>query len=195
MQVLTVNAYQFNELGQDAKRKAIDWYKNSVLNHQNNLETFEDTCLEAAQNAGFDNIKLCYSFSYSQGDGASFSSATLDLLKFLEGEKVNLKAYEKRVLQEYCVIKIGHHRHYAYAANSDVDFYFNYHKDMPNIEKLAGKICELIQARYLSLCAQIEKDGYKELEYQYSDERVTEEIEENEYLFTDSGSRSIVLYA
>ena len=42
---------------------------------------------------------------------------------------------------------------------------------------------------YMELCAKLEKQGYNEIEHKSSDEYITEEIEANEYEFTEDGNR------
>ena len=50
-----------------------------------------------------------------------------------------------------------------------------------------GKVENLLRDLYVTLCKQLEKAGYEEIEYQQSDEAIRETLIENQYEFLSNG--------
>ena len=63
----------------------------------------------------------------------------------------------------------------------------HFYKELPNFEKMADQLHAYIQDQYISLCAGLEKIGYEEIEYFYSEESIILHIEANEIKFTEIG--------
>jgi hypothetical protein len=57
-----------------------------------------------------------------------------------------------------------------------------------NIHTLVSYIEIDLQNVYIDLCKDLEKQGYEEIEYQFSDECIIEDIQANEYEFTEEGN-------
>ena len=79
---VTKTFYYFSELSKEAKDNAIEncmwkgtdndyWYRSIIRKWETKLPSF-----------GFDNAKISFRLTYSQGDGASFT-ANIDILTFL----------------------------------------------------------------------------------------------------------------
>jgi isocitrate/isopropylmalate dehydrogenase len=79
--------------------------------------------------------------------------------------------------------------HYCYSSKSDLDFYLDnyYVKSQTNIDLVIDKVREKLEDLYIDLCKDLENQGYKEIEYQQSDECITENLISNDYDFTESG--------
>jgi len=191
MRTIETKVYLFNELNEDAKQTAIDWYKRDL---EIFLDCFNEDVIEKIKEAGFlGNIKLNYSLSYSQGDGLSFSCDYFDKLNELFIEVLG----EGKQNTIDCIINNSSFKlnsntgHYCYASKKDLDFYLSnyYVKSQTNIDEVINKVKEKLEDLYINLCKDLEKQGYDEIEYQASDEAIIETIIANEYEFTIEGNR------
>lgn len=189
MRTIRTKVYTFNELSNEAKEVAINEIRNNLEVY---LDYFNDDAVEQIENAGFyDDIKLQYSLSYSQGDGLSFSCNKIEskiLLKFFA--EVLGKGKEKTariIIDNSYFTNSGNTGHYCYASKNDIEYIFDIGIDAPNIEKIVAKVEEKIENYYLDLCKDLEKQGYANIQYQYSDEAIIETIEANGYEFLSNG--------
>lgn len=189
MRTIRTKVYQFNELSAEAQSVAIDNYRR--INYDFiDLNCFADNCAEIAAENGFDNAKLRYSLSYSQGDGLSFD-ADIDLERMIKEFNPNIKQSVLSALLNnvHCSCKANTGR-YAYASSNDIEFTFeNYYRSYDRLNELTSEIEGFVQDKYLELCKLFEKNGYLDIEYQDSDEYIIEAIVANEYEFTIDGNR------
>jgi hypothetical protein len=190
MRTIRTKVFQFNELNENAKENAVEWYKKD---QEIFLDFFKEDAKEQIENAGFKgNIKMQYSLSYCQGDGLSFSCDYYDKLNELF-TKVLGHGKQKTIdcIINNCSFELkGNTGHYCYAAKSDLDFYLDnyYARSSKNIDAAINKVCEMLEDLYTNLCKDLENTGYKEIEYQYSDENIIENIMANNYEFTAAGN-------
>ena len=77
--------------------------------------------------------------------------------------------------------------------NHWINPYKKYPPKLYGLSDVALEIEEHIQERVQEISKELEKLGYKEIEYQTSDKAVAEFIEVNEYDFNINGSRSVTL--
>lgn len=188
MQTITVDLFKFDELSDEAKKVAIEWFR-GIVNEDMSLLGFTDDCERQAAEAGFDNAKVRYSLGYSQGDGVSFK-AEIDVKKFLKLANSTLSDKKIEIIASHCeYVCKGNEGRYAFANKSDIDLWLDSNKSKPNIEALVAKTMTLIEDTYMDLCHEFEKQGYADIDYQNSDESITETIEANEYDFTANGKR------
>jgi hypothetical protein len=191
MRTIRTKVYQFNELNENAKENAIEWYKKD---QEIFLDFFNEDAKEQIENAGFKgNIQIQYDLSYSQGDGLSFSCDYYDKLNELFTEFLG-HGKQKTIdcLINNCSFKLkGNNGRYCYASKSDLDFYLDnyYVKSQENIDEIITQVRQKLEDLYIDLCKDLESQGYKEIEYQYSDEYIIENIISNEYEFTAEGNR------
>jgi hypothetical protein len=190
MRTIRTKVYQFSELDKSAKNKAIEWYK-TILNEDSDLlHFFPEYCKEIAKESGFEEITVGYSLSYCQGDGLSFKCEKLDLERMIKEALPSAKKSLINVILGNTVWEIkGNNGRYAFASKSDVDLWLDASKDYPNIEKKIDVIREYIEDKYMEVCKELEKAGYAEIDYQYTDESIIETIEANEYEFKADGTR------
>lgn len=184
MKVIETIVYDFDELSDDAKQKAIDnWYSSEEY------PFLCDDILEFinGKDEYFSGVKLAYSLSYSQGDGLSFSGE-FDFDKWID-DKYTYKQSVKRVLKEYVyrVLSKANRGHYSYCSRSDIDFELNTYKSYENIDLLVDEIISDIQDYYIDLCNSAEKYGYDEIEYRMTFDEFSEICESNGYTFTNDG--------
>jgi hypothetical protein len=185
----TINVYNFNELSQDAKKVAIEKFRGEGEVY---LEFFNDDCIGIIEQRGFfGNIKLQYSLSYCQGDGLSFSCDFIKtkilqkLFKEVLGEAKNKTI---QLIIDNCYFNlVGNTGHYCYANSRDLEFRFDDNINAPNIEEVVGKVEDKLRELYLSLCKELEKQGYDEIEFQNSDECIVDLLEANDYEFLEDG--------
>lgn len=193
MRTIRTKVYNFEELSSDAKAVAIEWYKKDDKFY---LDFFNDDAKEQIENAGFyDNVKLQYSLSYSQGDGLSFScnkvKESLLLSFFAEILGENKVKIAKIILENCSFENTGNNgNNYCYASRNDIEFICeSYKSDIDNIDNIVSQVESKIKDVYMNLCENLEKQGYSDIEYQRSDEAVIESIIANEYEFTVNGNR------
>ena len=134
MRTIQVKLYPFEELGEEAKTKAIeDWRK--VKNESGDLlHFFNDDIEERIREAGFTEPDAQYSLSFWKGDGLSFSASGYTKLKELFQKKMGLgKNQSIELIIENCVLSIngntGRYCRYCYAAESDIEMNLDYCSD------------------------------------------------------------------
>jgi hypothetical protein len=182
--------FEFKELSEETKQTVIDkWYENEDYPFLE--ENIEEQLNQIDEYNIFDDVKLQYSLSWSQGDGLSFS-AEINLKAFLDNIYLKkLPEWKKNGIKEYIfdIHSKGNTGHYCYAHRNDVDFNYNYQDNIerPNLEKLWDKIFEQITEYYLEVCEKLEKFGYSILEYRMDFDEFSELCESNEYKFLENG--------
>ena len=185
----TIQVYNFNELSHEAKDKAINKFRDS---YEIDLDFFNDNAREIISERGFKgNIKLQYSLSSSQGDGLSFGCDYFDSEKLHEIFTEVLGTGKDKTIEtifnnSYFKLN-GNSGRYCYANIGDLEYIFDDNINAPNIEEVVGKVETKLLEIYLKLCSELEKIGYDEIEYQYSDEFIANELIELEYQFTEYG--------
>jgi len=195
MRTIEVKLYTFKELSPEAQVKAI---KKEREHAYENLELYmfnEDAEMQIEE-AGFENPKLSYSLSYSQGDGLSFKAdrytkLTEIFIKIL-GEG---KEKTAQLLADNCTQNLtGNRGHYCYAKRDQIDLYLENHTssinvvNTNNIDTVVNKALTILEDIYMDLCRKLEKQGYSEIEYLTSEECAKETLIINEVEFTENGS-------
>ena len=194
MRTIRTKVYTFNELSKEAKEVAIESFRNGLEIH---LDFFNDDAEEQIEMVGFYNdIKLRYSLSHCQGDGLSFSCNNIKteiLLKFFAEVLGEGKEKTAMVIIDNCSFENrGNTGRYGYASKNDITFELDERGrsfESNNINKIVSKVEEKIQNHYLDLCNNLEKQGYAEIDYQYSDEAIVETINANDYEFLINGKQ------
>ena len=192
MKIIETKVYQFDELNENAKQNAIENYRNN--NDDVFLDFFKDDAKEQIENAGFKgNVSLSYSLSYCQGDGLSFSCDSFDKLNdlFIEVLGTEKQKTIDCIINNCSFENKGNNGRYSYSSKKDICFElesFGTNYDKTNIENIVSQVETKIQDLYMDLCKDLEKQGYLEIEYQNSDEYITENLISNEYEFTENGN-------
>lgn len=191
MRTIRTKVYQFNELSDEAKQVAIENERNNEYNVE--LYSFQENAKERIEEVGFyDGIELQYSLNYCQGDGLSFNCGKIKesvLLSFFAEILGTGKEKTAKTIMEYCsfTLKSTNH-HYCYASKGDIRYEFDdYYANHPQIHTIVGKVEEKLENLYMELCKELEKQGYDEIEYQQSDECISEKLISNEIDFTKDG--------
>lgn len=190
MKTIEIKLYKFDELSEAAQQTAIEKERNNEYNVY--LDFFNDNAKEQINNAGFKgNLTLQYSLSYCQGDGLSFSADYFDKMNdlFIEVLGPGKQKTIDCLINNLSFNLKGNNGHYCYAAKSDLDLELDnyYVKSQTNIDLVIDKVREKLEDLYMDLCSYLESQGYKEIEYQNSDECISENLISNDYDFTENG--------
>lgn len=200
----TCTVYQFDELSEDAKDRARDWYREGALDYDWWEFVYEDA-KTIGKGLGLNIENIYFSGFSSQGDGACFtgswSAYCMDLKKVWERcpqEDEIIRIGERLANIAQCVpasnAYIKHTGHYYHEQSVSIDV--NIDED---VEECSGEYEELFTSEehiaYEEQIAECLRDFmvwiYRRLEaeydYQMSDECVDESIISNEYEFTEYG--------
>lgn len=166
MQTKTYNTYTFDELDEKAKEKAREWWKQGndyPFLHEAMTEYAIDLLTENKIEA--DNVKVFYSLSYCQGDGAMIEM-TGKWGKF-----------------HFQVKQSGRYYHY----NSKVIELWDESGELSF--DASEKVYDEFDDIYVDICQKLARYGYDYIEEEDSAERVDENITINEYTFLEDGTR------
>ena len=191
MKTIETTLFEFNELSETAKKIAII---NERDEQEICLDYFNEGANEQINEAGFvGNVSLCYSLSYSQGDGLSFECDYFNKLKdlFIDILGVGKEKTIDGIINNLSFENSGNTGCYCYASRKDISLELNnyYAKNNDNLDAIISKVEAKLQDIYLELCKNLENQGYQEIEYQQSDEFIIENFEANKCFFTKNGNK------
>lgn len=201
MEIISTTVYSFDELSDEAKEKAREWYREVSADdqfwHETPIEEWQSQTLPAM---GWSGAKIGYRGFWSQGDGAHFegtwNSHDVDpefltregwqdpeLARFLAAYAALAVKYPKA----FCRIK--HRGHYEHENCTEFDVEVldenDDHVDSETRDAFEDEITELSREVMQHIYQSLEK----EWEWQNADEQVDETIRANEYTFTGTGRR------
>lgn len=173
MRIVETKVYPFTELSAEAKKKALEKFRDVNVDHSQWCDFLLEQFQEELKAKGFEDPEIHYSGFGSQGDGACFTCSKIDL------EKWNSNYAGKGLF-----INITHSSHYYYASSTDI--IVSDDSDALNADETATLEKMLEKER-----TDLGNDFYKRLEEFWmnmqNDEQVKETIEANEYEFTSDG--------
>jgi hypothetical protein len=199
MRTETVKIYKFDELSDESKEKARDWWRKGGLGYYWHESIFSDF-VNICEILGFDVIESNIHFSgfCQQGDGASFTgsykyskSSTKKIREYAPQDTAlheisdTLQALQKRNFYglwgniERC--STSHYVHESTIAFSDV------YRDSDNYQDATSDAQDTLTDCARDLCRQLYASLERECEWLNSDEQVDESIRCNEYEFTFDG--------
>jgi hypothetical protein len=208
-----ITVYTFDELSDEAKERARQWWREGAFDHEWWDATYEDakTCFALL---GFEIDNIYFSGFWSQGDGACFEgkwrASDVKPGQLQEhaptDEELHRIAAEIETLAKdwpaasFTVKQRGHYSH-----DGCTEFEFDYGNDEAyegveyesprwkelNAAALAFRLPMVEAAR--SAMKWIYRQLEKEYDYQNADEQVDENIRINEYEFTAKGKRCVVI--
>lgn len=155
--------FYFSDLSEEAKEKAREWYRsiNDYPFLEDCVESFISETMRAQKMTIVEgSLKVRYSLGYCQGDGVSFSC-------MFEADGKQYEAYTS-----------GHH--YMHENTMQVKELLEDYEEQDD-EKMTEALRDIARGA--------EKDGYKMIEFEDSNECVDENIEANEYTFSTDGER------
>lgn len=197
--------YKYNELSEEAKEKAKQWY----LDGQESFIFSEMVKEDLYSLFGKNNLDVQYSLSYCQGDGFNIYGE-IDAEKIFNClEKHNggtqLKKFEdmlteeeKKVILAYAeecgAIKLPINNRYCYSLASYIDIAEDWEWELEqpmeddNINsEVLDKFEKLVRGVFVELCRAYEKWGY-EYFYEVEEDELEEICEANGYEFLEDGT-------
>ena len=204
MRTIEIKVFKYEELDEEAKERARDWYREGLLMdtwwHEAVIEDF----LAIAKILGIDTDVKQVEFTgfWNQGDGASYTGhytyrpeAVEEIKSYApQDEELHRIAEElekhQRVQQEgelLCanLTRFSHHYSHPFTVTYDV-----YLRDEEGEESNASADTEEgVKKALVDLANWLYRQLEKEWEYRNSDEAVEEAIIANEYEFTEDGER------
>ena len=166
MRIIETEAYQFDELSDTAKEKARDWWKEGN-DYPFLSEEMEETAIDLLLKYKIkdaSDLKVYYSLSYCQGDGAM-----VEFVADWKAWRVTVKQYGHYSHERSTTIELTSNKTGEYApAETETDFEENV---------------------YIPMCLELKKYGYDFIDTENEDEYVDENILANEYEFHAEGAR------
>lgn len=208
--VTETTVYQFDELSDEAKEKAREWYRQGNCDDSYWSECTIDDAKEIGKYMGMDVDKVYFSGFWSQGDGACFegtwraSDVKVDKLKEYAPQDKELHRIVNglaELAKEYPdgYFKVKHRGHYSHSGCTSFDVELPCEQeeeleyDSPEYKALQVKLGEdedtLIELAR-DFMDWIYRTLEKEWDYQNSAEQVDEMIRANEYEFLEDGARA-----
>ena len=192
--IIKTKVYQLDELTEDAKETAREWYRGGALDYEWYESVYEDAKTIAGL-MGINIDKIYFSGFSSQGDGACFegnySYAKQSVKKVMEyaPQDKNLHRIVKALYQLQKInfyqleahVKHSGHYYHEFCTRIDVSYLCGRYTHIDTAEELTELLRDFMHWIYRQL----------ETEYDYllSDESVDETIKINEYTFTEDGRR------
>lgn len=208
-----INLYKFEELSDDAKKNAIENYRES-MDWQIESEFITEKFVEKLSDMGYPIDDLEWRLNYSQGDGVAFYGEVdidkvmdrlkrkgydlnYDLYKAIDNENLTITA---RIYRNSFGYRYSHYNtmkveidgdsietmmEYLYGyLDSDTDEYVDKYNEIYNF---LLDLRDCIHNDIKGVSKQLEEEGYNDIEYYSSDEAITETLIANEYEFTEDG--------
>jgi hypothetical protein len=183
--------YKFDELPEDAQEKALDWFRNSNMEHYDS-DDMKSMFEEYLEERGLPNDTVEFSINHSQGDGVSFYGGMdkEDCEKFMEFYEY---ADRNRIAElDGITARIGPKhgsRHYGRGSIEikRVELWDEPEELTDSDEDLINDFYSFLQDKIEEVASELETMGYKELEWITSDEYIKDQIEANDYEFTEDG--------
>ncbi len=171
MRTIKTKVYKFNELSEQAKNKAIEQWRKNSYDQDDLMNMLIEEIEEDLKEDGIINPKVLYSGFGSQGDGACFTCDYTDAGKFLKDEKYKGISF-----------KITHNGRYYFAKSTNVEV---------SDEDISHEMFNEVEKKIEDERELLGNDIYERLETYYmyllSDEQIIDNIEANEYEFTEDG--------
>lgn len=187
--------YTFDELSDKAKQKALDDYRHKGWGfdefHVENLSEWFIEVLKDEWGIEVAPKDLQWQLSYVQGDDVAFSG-DVDLDKFLKkmGGLEKFKALKRG--GEWIVwarVTTTRYGHGIPAMGGETELDYDYEADdYDAMEALAAELEETVKEGATDAGSELMSAGYKEIEYQSSDEVIAENITANDYEYDEQGN-------
>ena len=186
MKTKTINLYKFEELTAEQQEKVLDKYRYWNNDLTCSLIDYDEIHTIKLKEKGFLNPDISYSFSYSQGDGASFTCTQLDYNLLLKDYTGKHKNWFIQILQYYGEVQIERIcRHYYHELTCRTEYYDGLPFDCPRIQTELETIVDYIENLREQACLELKHDLQADIDYLESDEAIAEALIVNEYYFNE----------
>ena len=189
----------FWELNRQAQEMAVaeeredgerfDWDDAAILT--------EDFKMQLAER-GFPNVDIFWSLGYCQGDGVAFYGSVYP--EDLKEKDADARKFIEALEKAGDCLRIGitgenNHYHHWNSMTVEVEFEED-GETLPPRLRIARPVLREEFEEYLSdkvkeISRELEKSGYAEIEYRYSDDAIRDELSEREHLYKKDGTRAL----
>ena len=191
MKTITTKVYTLDELAEEAKEKAREWYRQGMTFPEERGDWIIEDVKEIGKLMGIDVRNVYYSGFSSQGDGACFEG--FYIYRKQGAKKVKEYAPEDRELHRIAeALQAEQHNHFYCLEASVGHSGHYYHKYCTDIHVFKCGVPwddEPITTLLRDFMHWIYKTLEEDYNYQMSDECVDETILCNEFTFTEEGKR------
>lgn len=197
MRTIETTVYEFDELSDQAKERAREWYREASADDREWHEQVSEDATNLFSLIGFTIKEIRFSGFGSQGDGASLTGTyryqrggVNALMDHAPNEhELHRIARALKDLQQRngyqltATIRPDHRCHYVHERSTDIDVEHGWETAITDetVTALTALIIDINRWIYRQL-----EDAY---EWEYADEQVDESIIANEYTFTADGKR------
>lgn len=199
MRNLEFKVYHFEELSEQAKKKAIEDFRRRGTWEQWDNDVLSEYFKERLMEYGFySDVRIEFSLGYCQGDGVAFYGE-IDFSIWLKNHQDHFTKKELKRLEwlnyEFGIglstTRNSYGYHYSHYNTMDInvacDGYIGL-RDSDLLDEVLNEVEELLKDEVVELSREFERIGYEEIEYKNSDEYIIESIIVNEYEFMEDGS-------
>lgn len=191
----------FDELSDEAKEFAVENEKNNGRRFDETDASFltEDFQFQLNEK-GFEAVKVFWSLGYCQGDGVAFYGRVYaDDLKSKDSRAKKLIEKLEKAGDEIAIEITGANGWYHHRNSMTVEIDFENETDeddLPARLKIALPVWREEFEGYLSekvkeISDELEKSGYAEIDYRYSDEIICQDLSERGNLYEKDGTLAI----
>lgn len=173
MKDYTVRRYSFEELGEQARERAVKDMRDFLLETLDNsmITEYLEEGIAQAIGGQESEIELAYSLSYSQGDGVAIYGV-------IRRENAPDLSWPEGA-QSVHLVRNSWSNHYSHYNSFNVEVYDG--------EDYLIEDSHIIETQLRDLCRQLERDGYKFIEGYTSEEAAGDELREADAVFTIDG--------
>lgn len=197
----TATAYTYDELEEDAKKKALDEMRSTTTEYFDWWESDFEYWKEELAKRGYEVDDIFFSGFWSQGDGASFTGS-LDVLKWLKytdakdadakakdlAKTRSLRYWLKKVDPAAAYVNFSQRGHYYHRFTMSIEVEWSEWPEPPK----AGQQLLALESAMLDHARDCALEIYRGLEKTHdamsTDEYVADHIVANEYLFWSDGT-------
>jgi len=192
-------AYSWDELSDQAKRKAIDNNRDINIDNTHWHNDVINDATEDLYNDGVEDVEILYSGFHSQGDGASFTGRVRDPKKWLKvigmeniPEEVADLVYariDRRTSRYYHELTVD--LHFEFETDDPVVTCYPFGPEIPmeyDLDEIQREIEEKGDKWIKSTCRKIYSDLEKEYQSLTSDDAVEDALIANDYEYDEDGN-------
>lgn len=183
--------YTLDELSDDAKEKAREWFRTADAGDNFWSEHVIDDAKAVAKLMGIGIDDIYWSGFWSQGDGACFTGS----YAYAKGSVAAVTAYAPQDTELHRIARdlLNAQRRVFYRASATISHrsrYSHEHSVTIDCHDCSDDVCEAITETLRDLMRWVYNSLEAEYEYHNADEQVDENIRANEYEFDEDGARA-----
>ncbi len=190
VRVIETPVYNFDDLSDDAKEVARNWWREATASDNDFAEFIDDDAKQVFHYCGFTIADISWSGFWSQGDGASFTGSW-------HGTDVDAKALREYAPKDKELHRIAKECERIAKANPEASASISRNSHRYSHKFTVGLFADDMNDDDETALTEAARDAMdwiyqtleKEYEYQNADAQIDETIRINEYTFTAQGER------